>query len=157
MGRDNVLRRRVGSDDLRSEVKYALLQSVTSFSGTTEGEFWAFVGKIVYHVYVDAWRSESATKRDIGRSAPLDERGTPYHAPTAERRAIAKEDVVRLQESVDKLPKGERDAVRLAMEGLSNEEIAAKLGISNEAARQRLSRARRTLSNLRGTPPSREG
>jgi DNA-directed RNA polymerase specialized sigma24 family protein len=48
---------------------------------------------------------------------------------------------------VDELPKGERDAVSARdWKDCSTNEIAAKLGISNEAARQRLSRARRTLS-----------
>jgi RNA polymerase sigma factor (sigma-70 family) len=52
----------------------------------------------------------------------------------------------RVHEALDRLPPGEREVVLLRYSaGLNSADIAAALGISHSAARQRLSRAMRRL------------
>lgn len=151
MGRMNALRRRVGSDDLRSEVKYALIHAVPTFRGETEAEFWTFVRSIVSNVYVDAQRAEGAQKRDLSKSESLDERPISSPEGDAESAAIVKEELARTEKLIESLPPAERDAMTLVMKGFSRAEIAAKLKIGEDAVRQRISRARKSLAELRKT------
>jgi len=64
-------------------------------------------------------------------------------------------DPAKLEEAIARLPEGERRVLLLgASQGLSTDEIAARLGISPRAAKRRLARALRRLDRrLEGDRP----
>jgi RNA polymerase sigma-70 factor, ECF subfamily len=66
--------------------------------------------------------------------------------PDPERQAIARELTVLVEAAVDRLPDGAREVFVLRqVEGLSTAETADSLGVSEDAVKMRLSRARATL------------
>lgn len=95
-----------------------------------------------------------ARVRRRGRFMPLDpERAderessmTDRREPDPERQAFAKELAVLLESAVDRLPDGMREVFMLRqVEGLSTQEVADVLGVSDDVVKTRLSRARAAL------------
>lgn len=70
------------------------------------------------------------------------ERGQDRHTAT--------EELAHLQEALDRLPKEDRDLVRLCfIEGLSYDEASAALGLTPPARRKRVQRIRGRLRSFR--------
>lgn len=69
--------------------------------------------------------------------------------PAPDRSAIARDELRRLQSAIDGLPPRCREAVILAqVEGLSGQEIAARMGITKSTVSQYLHHGVRLLANL---------
>jgi RNA polymerase sigma-70 factor (ECF subfamily) len=67
-------------------------------------------------------------------------------APDPERQAFARELGVLIESAIDRLPDGAREVFVLRqVEGMSTEEVAATLDVSEAVIKTRLSRARATL------------
>ena len=100
------------------------------------------------------WRAERrdvARERRIlgadGETAPLDAVARTSRTPS--REAVAHEDRARLAALLEQLPERYRVAVELArIRGLGHAEIAERLGISEAASRQLLTRALARLATL---------
>ena len=93
-------------------------------------------------------------RKEAGRQAILATLAEPVAAPSAESIALAD---LELAQAWDKLNEKERDALALwALDGLEPKEIAVALGISENAANVRLSRAKKNLlSELeKSNPPT---
>ena len=93
-------------------------------------------------------------RKEAGRQAILATLAEPVAAPSAESIALAD---LELAQAWDKLNEKEREALALwALDGLEPKEIAVALGISENAANVRLSRAKKNLlSELeKSNPPT---
>ena len=61
----------------------------------------------------------------------LDALGVAFDAPGPDRSVIARDELLRLQGAIDRLPPRCREVVTLArIEGLTGREIAARMGVS---------------------------
>ena len=93
-------------------------------------------------------------RKEAGRQAILATLAEPVAAPSAESIALAD---LELAQAWDRLNEKEREALALwALDGLEPKEIAVALGISQNAANVRLSRAKKNLlSELeKSNPPT---
>lgn len=82
-------------------------------------------------------------RKEAGRQAILATLAEPVAAPSAESIALAD---IELAQAWDKLNEKEREALALwALDGLEPKEVAIALGISENAANVRLSRAKKNL------------
>lgn len=81
--------------------------------------------------------------------ADIDALVTENELPAADRGVIARQELQRLQDALDKLPPRHREAVVLArIEGLSGKEIAARMGIAETTASQHLKLGLHALADL---------
>lgn len=154
----NHLSRRVRAsdvEDLTQEVFAKANRALAGFRGESSMRTWLL--RIATRTAVDHARSRQVheerrtdalpeTAAD-GTSAPVPETlAVPAEAPGA---VVRQEMHLCIREYVDRLPPGYREVIRLReIEGLSNEEVAARLGIGIDAAKIRLHRARRSLREL---------
>lgn len=123
--------------DLLQDISLSLWRALPAWRG--EASLRSFVARIAQNRAVDH------VARHAGRAtAPLDD---VHVDETADPLRQAELDQRRRQLllAVHALPLGMRQAVVLALEGLSQREIADALGIEENTVAQRLSRARRTL------------
>jgi len=98
-----------------------------------------FLLRTAHNLLVDRVRREQIVP--IAAVADLDALGVAMDAPGPERSAIAKDMLRRLQTALDRLPPRCREAVVLKqIDGLSRGEIAERMGISQDAVSQYLSK-----------------
>ena len=151
-----LLRAREASGDLVQSVCREVLTHLDRFRYPSEAGFrqWLFVTALrkIRRRY-EYW---GAQRRDAGREVALDDAapaGDLAHAysalATPSQVAVAHEQVERIERAFDRLPDDYRDAVVLArIVGLSNAELAARLGRTEGATRTLLSRATARLAEL---------
>jgi RNA polymerase sigma-70 factor (ECF subfamily) len=118
-----------------------------------ESRFLLWLAQILRHQFISRRRHETREKRDVRKSRPLEssvawasiEGGTPS-ASLRER-----EEQERIESRMRRLTEEDREILALRYEcGLSNDQLAEALGVTNEIARKRLSRARARLGILLG-------
>ena len=130
-------------EDLMQEIAFALWRALRSFRGECSER--TFVYRVAHN------RALSFRFRAKLPSVPLDEVPSvadPGAPPDeAAERALEHE---RLRQAVRALPHSLRDVVILRLEGLSDREMSAVLGISEGNAAVRLSRARKALRQALG-------
>jgi RNA polymerase sigma-70 factor (ECF subfamily) len=102
---------------------------------------------IARHLAVDAHRvREREVGADVDWLDRLSQRAPVEHAPTCEQVLIAEEVAVRLGRAVERLPAGQRAALRLVKsEGLSNAQAARALGTTATGVKLRTHKACRKL------------
>ncbi|MFG0320533.1 MAG: RNA polymerase sigma factor [Planctomycetota bacterium JB042] len=133
-----------------------------------EGEFRAWLFEAALFKVRNRRRYWTAERRDHRRERrpPSSDRSretlddAARTSATPSREARAHEEGERLRALLDELPERYRDVLRLArLENLPHGEIAARLGVSEVASRQLLSRAMARLATLgaRGEPSGRDG
>lgn len=145
LGKRNPLRRNISSTDIAQDVLLQLQTNRGDFRGKTWNEFIAYLKRFVDSRINDTARRETAQKRDTGRVKPLSAAGglvaqgeTPSQILAAEEeRQRERLEVARWAEE---LPPSERAVIKLMLDNCEAKEIATRLGISETAARQRLSR-----------------
>jgi RNA polymerase sigma factor (sigma-70 family) len=158
----------VEQQDLFQDICTALLGALPSFRG--EAELRTFVLRVAHNRgATHGWRGGRRRRHETSLDdQQLDEHqldghqldGPPAHGgqPSPEEAAIRADRSSRLQAAVRSLPLSLRQAVVLRLEGSSDREIAAVLGISPGAAAVRLTRARQRLADelrrLERTPES---
>jgi len=146
------LQRIVGKDDaedLTQEVFLKINRGLGNFKGKSSLSTWVY--RIATNAALDKMQSRS--HRQDRATVRLDPTGSECESPcpeaqtlSAEREAIRQEMNQCIQEFVDKLPTDYRIIIVLSeMKDLRNQEIADVLGISLEAAKIRLHRARARL------------
>jgi RNA polymerase sigma factor (sigma-70 family) len=136
-------RRRDVAEDLFQETWVKLARSARRLHQDTDLGAWLF------RVARNAWVSHVRwSMLDVSRLVAFDEDALPpARAVDAEGRADAARRVDRLEDALAALPAASREALMLVgVEGFDQEQAAAILGISYEALRQRLSRARVQLA-----------
>jgi len=153
------LRARMQSMDLVQEVFVSALKDLTRFEYRDEGDFLRWLSKIAENRIRDNVKRFHAAKRDARREVPLADAtaGSPGHGREPVRLTTpsvivsASEDLDRLETAMTMLkPEYHQVIVMAAIEGLSYQEIAAKLGRSADATRMLLARAMAALSSAFG-------
>lgn len=137
-------------DDLFQEICLAIWQALPRFRG--ESSLRTFVFRIAHN------RGLAAVARRRPTGEPLDLAEEVADArPTPELAADQRQRRERLAAAVRELPLALRQALTLALEGLSQREIGEVLGISEGNAAVRLTRARKALKKLLGEEGERSG
>jgi len=135
-------RRRDVAEDLLEETWLRLVANVRSLRPDTHLGPWLFtVARNLYWSYCRAHLPREARTVELLDFWPLaDERPSPFES------AAASELQERLERALAALPPRHREVLLLvAVEGLTGPEAAAVCGVTPEAFRQRLSRARAAL------------
>jgi RNA polymerase sigma-70 factor, ECF subfamily len=149
----NLARRMLGSDadaeDVTQDVLLQVVRNLPKFRGESAFPTW------LHRVTVNAalgFRQKRATRQRREIHDPMDELfegGAHHHHPvrgwsvSPEDLALGKETQQRIEAAIAELPEHYRDVIVLAdVEGLPNAEIAAMLGESVSAVKNRLHRAR---------------
>ncbi len=155
-----------GKVDPADVVQQSLLSSVERFDqfrGDTPAEWQRWLVAIVRNESKNLLRFWHQQRRRVSAEEPVagsraqaaPEDGIsvrlPGAEPSASRRVAARREASRLLEELDRMPPDMRAVLTLRhFEGLSHLEIAERLGISPEAARQKWVRALRGLKRRLG-------
>lgn len=134
-------------EDLFQEICLAIWQALPRFRG--ECSLRTFVFRIGHN------RGLTFRARQRRPETPLDQAGDPASTlPRADEVVERQDQVAHLLRAVRELPLLLREAMVLSLEGLTVQEIAAVLGISENNTAVRLSRARQSLREqlARGGP-----
>lgn len=123
--------------DLLQDISLSLWRALPAWRG--EASLRSFVARVAQNRAVDHVARHAGTAAAPLDDVHVDETADPLrHAELDQRRE-------HLLAAIQSLPLGTRQAVVLALEGLSQREIADVLGIGENSVAQRLSRARRSL------------
>ncbi|MDP9149836.1 MAG: RNA polymerase sigma factor [Myxococcota bacterium] len=136
-------RRRDVAEDLFQDTWVKLARHAHRLDEDTDLAAWLF------RVARNAWVSHVRwSMLDVSRLVAFEEDALPTEASNeAEGRADAARGVIQLERALASLPAASREVLLLVgVEGFEQERAAAVLGISYEALRQRLSRARAQLA-----------
>lgn len=156
---DPRLRRRLDSSDLVQDALTRAVERAGEFHGTTEGEAFAWVQRILGTVALNAVEREQAQLRDFRREVAIDDLLSESSArvasllaaptPGPDERLARGELLLRLADGIDRLPADQRDAVSLRdLHGYRVAEIAALLGKTEKAVAGLLLRGRAGLREL---------
>lgn len=125
-------------EDLLQEILLALWRALQRFRGDCSVR--TFVLRVAHN------RAITHRFRPRRGGEPLDRVAEVADGrPGPEADAVAAQRVARLQRALNALPVPARQVLTLSLEGLSGAEIAEVLGVSENAAAVRLTRARRAL------------
>jgi RNA polymerase sigma factor (sigma-70 family) len=131
------------AEDLFQETFLKLARSAPRLAEDTDLAAWLFT------VARNAWVSHRRwSMLDLSRLVALHDDARPTsRAPDPEARADAARAVERMELALASLPEASREVLLLVgVEGFDQEEVAAMLGITYAALRQRLTRARTQLA-----------
>ena len=135
---------REASEDCAQEAMIRIWRSLGSYRGDCALESWAY--RIAANCCMDWLRKK---KRDRSESIePLKEAGFDPADPKAgtEEQVIAADEHARLREGIAQLPEEQREAlVMTQLEGVSYEEAADRLGVSEGTVKSRVNRAKSKL------------
>lgn len=137
------LRRGFDSEDLAQEGLLQLLANLDRFRGTTVAELLAFAKAIVGQQAARQARWQRVRNPELRGGADAADHAEEDRTPSTD--AMAAEDKQRLLELVEGLAEPYRSTLRMRLEGKTNLEIAAELGLREELVRKRLSRALKDL------------
>lgn len=153
-----LLRAKESVSDLVQSVCRELLQDLPGAEVETEQAFRCWLYTSAHRKILDRRKYWEAEKRDAAREEPA--QGAPGERErsllecyatfaTPSTHAAASEEIARIEEAFEKLPEEYREVIALArFVGLNHHEIAARMGRSEEAVRQLLTRARARLARL---------
>ncbi len=140
---ESAVRALIDSEDLLQEGLLQLVRNVEQFRGGTWPEFLAFVHAILAQKKQQQARRRQVRAGEFDTSPPQESLPSGQATPSVD--AMAQEDRLRLRQLIATLAEPYRTTLMLRLEGLDNDELARRLGVSAEALRQRLSRAVRML------------
>jgi RNA polymerase sigma-70 factor (ECF subfamily) len=129
------------------------------FRGRVEGEWLAWLRRLLACNFADAVRAQGRAKRDAGRVVSLEQALDASSArleswlaadqSSPSERAVRNEEILRLVEALDRLPEANRRALVLRhCRGLSLAEISAELGRTPQAVAGLLKRGLAELREL---------
>lgn len=129
-------------DDLLQDISFALWRALPAFRGECSERTF------VYRIAHNRGLTHRA-RRKIRATEPLERADiVPDPGADPEQALIRNLSRERLEAAVRRLPEGARQVVVLSLSGLAAAEIGEVLGITENNAAVRLSRARRTLKDL---------
>jgi RNA polymerase sigma factor (sigma-70 family) len=137
------LRRGFDSEDLQQEGLLQLVRSVAKFRGSTWPEFLAFVLAVLAQKTQQQARRQAVRRRELAPEVASETLAGPPATPSVD--AMAAEDRARLRRLIGELPEPYRTTVQLRLDGVEPAVIARRLGVTDAALRQRLSRGLRLL------------
>ncbi len=138
-------RRRVNSDrvdDAAAETFLVAWRKIDEVPDGSEALPWLYA--VSYGVVSNFWRGASRQKR---LNKKLNTIGVEPSAP-ADEFVVVRQEARQILAALAKVKKADQEVLRLSFwEELSNAELAVALDVAVDAARQRLSRARRNLAD----------
>jgi len=144
------LRRLSDVEDVLQDVLLEAYRDIDQFKYRKPGSFVSWLAGIADHVIADLARAGGRQKR-AGALVPFRSNSNPLGpepavSVTPSRILAEKEKLTLLIAQMDRLPENYRQAILLAkVEGLTTQELAARLGLSREAAALLLHRAIKRL------------
>lgn len=140
--------------DLSQETFKRLYENFDQYRGEAE---WGYLETIARHVLYNQIRSRQTAKRR-GEMVEIDDPDLFFDvaAPPAPDLADVEEarnQSARLRKAVAELAQGQRECLRLRIQGLSYDEIAGALRMSANAVKSRLRDAKRHLRERLGDAP----
>jgi RNA polymerase sigma-70 factor (ECF subfamily) len=139
--------RRDVADDLSQEVWLRLARTGPKLAPDTRLAAWLFT--VARNLYVSHWRAHQVSAQLAGGLLPI-----PPSPPSPFEAAAETQTGARVERAITALPEAYREILLLcAVEGLAPKDAAVVLGISGEAARQRLARARQMIDRALGELP----
>lgn len=136
------------ADDVVSETMLAALEHLSSFD-PAKGSFAGWLFTIARRKSIDHQRHHQRLLRFLARQRPPEDL---VEEQEALERLVRDEDAGRVFAAFQELSKANQDVITLRYSaGLSSKEISDVLGITDSAARMRVSRATRRLGELLGT------
>lgn len=139
------LRLGIDSEDLLQESLIQLVRQLDSFRGASWGEFLSFVQAILSQKTAQQARRHQLRKNEFASAGGSTE--VPSADPTPSVDASRAEDKLRVQSLVRSLPSKYRRPIEMRLSGHGNDFIAKELGLTDEALRQRMSRAMTMLKS----------
>ena len=115
---------------------------------------WSYLETIARNVLYNWVRAQKTVKRSAAM-VEIDDPELVFDPPAPEQRDYADEEEARLRrkrlkEALAALPQGQRECLRLRIQGLTYEQIAAALRITVDAVKSRLRDAKRHLRKQLG-------
>lgn len=107
----------------------------------------AYVATVNAHRRVDFWRSESRREKNLP-SVPFEDEQTQIISGDVKPFSLEIERDISLTQALAQLTPDRREVFELTRKGLSDKEIAEKMGISENAVRSHRSRAIKDLRKL---------
>ncbi len=152
------IQRRIGDRELARELTSDVFLEVWAQAGMFRGDArvstWIF--GIARFKSLEAARGQQRFKRSRVVSTEADLIARVPEARSAATQMAARQDLRRVAEAMDRLPRDQREALLLAViEGLEPEEIASRQRISRDTVKTRVSRARRSLRRMLGASDGR--
>lgn len=159
------LRGKLDVEDLLQDVSLEAHREIARFRGTSEGEFLAWLRRVLSGIYSNQLRHYLGTQRrdarrerpiasDLERSSRILEGGliAPLTSPSGQ--ASKREQAVILADALESLPGTYREVIILRhLEGLSFPEVAKRMSRTEDSVKNHwaraLARLRRTLESLR--------
>jgi RNA polymerase sigma-70 factor (ECF subfamily) len=134
------------AEELTQEAWIRFLDAMDEYRGDAE---WGFLETIALRVGLNKLRSKNTLKRravtvDLDDPGVREQPAAKTEPDYIERQEKA-EQWRRTDQEIEKLPPGQRQCIRLQLEGYKFHEIAQALRISVDAVKSRLRDARRTL------------
>ncbi len=138
------------AEDVLNETLVRAFQSLPTFELREEDSFLRWLFTIARNVEVDSARRQARTTLSLSAAQEAQD---PGPSPSASLRR--NERFERLEKAIAALPPHYREVIRLArIEGLKTQEVAARLGKSEEAVKHILARALRELRTEMGDTES---
>ena len=132
--------------DLTAETFAKAFEHRREFRGASDVQGAAWLWKIAHNELQQHWRSRSTELAAIERLRLEHPALSEEELLEGERSIAAEEQREQIQHALEVLPDDQREAVRMRfIDELSYDEIARKLGVSNDVVRTRTSRALRAL------------
>lgn len=144
------LRTKMGASDVVQQSMLEVNRDLSKFVGESEEEFRRWIAALLRKNLIDmARRYKSSARRDVSRELCIDSddnRDIASNEPNASHIARRKETDEELARAVESLPDRQRQVIVMRhRENFRYEEIAARMSITEQAARQLYSRAVRAL------------
>jgi RNA polymerase sigma-70 factor (ECF subfamily) len=142
------LRGRLDPEDIVQETLLKSFGSIGKFRGDNSNSLWSWFSGIAEHLIWNASRKRTLREASLPLEAP-DDRISPS------RGLRRKERLARLEQSLESLSPDQRHVVVFSkIDGLNSKEIAERMGRSEDAVRQLLSRGLRALRGKFGDTES---
>ena len=147
---------KIGQSDMVQQVMTQAVAGIDGFRGGSEGEFRAWLRKILAHHLCHLDRDLHREKRDIRREQSMEEKLAQSSlrlggllaadGPTPSQVATSGENIARVAEAISKLPEPQADAIRLHyLEGMKLAEVAEQMDRSAGSVAGLLHRGMKTL------------
>jgi RNA polymerase sigma-70 factor, ECF subfamily len=153
---DRLLLSKESRSDLVQSVCREIVEHAARYEHRGEDSFRRWLQRTAERKIIDRYRYYTADKRDAGREAAPDAQAVldaRSGGPSPSQNAVAAEQAERLRRALAALPPHYGDVIRLArLEALPLAEVAARLGRTEDAARNLLFRALGALSDELASP-----
>jgi RNA polymerase sigma-70 factor (ECF subfamily) len=133
-------------DDLFQEILLRLWFSIPHFQGRARETTWIY--RVALNTALTWQRDETKKRKRRVSILNFDDLADPQE--TTESALQNKQCLDQLYSAISQLPKTERSVILLHLDGLSYEEMANILGVSETNVGARLNRAKKALANLLG-------